>query len=112
MRSQHDPLQSSPQHESFGVQHGGVSSPTTGVKTSKFKETLGISGTVVDWDGDLDLVLGGYDGRILVRLNEAGQGDRSLAPGAPQGNCRGALGNSQPAMLIEPLRRASESSHL
>jgi hypothetical protein len=44
----------------------------TGVAESKFKEDLGIGATAVDWDddGDLDLVLGGYDGKLFVRLNE------------------------------------------
>jgi len=44
----------------------------TGVAESKYKESLGIGAAVVDWDddGDLDLVLGSYDGGLFVRMNE------------------------------------------
>jgi hypothetical protein len=44
----------------------------TGVAQSKYKELLGIGATTVDWDddGDLDLLLGSYDGKLFVRLNE------------------------------------------
>ena len=44
----------------------------TGVPESKYKESLGIGATAVDWDddGDLDLVLGSYEGRLFVRVNE------------------------------------------
>ncbi len=47
----------------------------TGVPESKFKESLGIGATAVDWDddGDLDLVLGSYEGRLFVRVNEGSQ---------------------------------------
>jgi hypothetical protein len=44
----------------------------TGVETSKFKGKLGIGATAVDWDddGDLDLVLGSFEGNFYLRLNE------------------------------------------
>jgi len=44
----------------------------TGVETSAFKEQLGIGAAAVDWerDGDLDLVLGSFQGQFFVRLNE------------------------------------------
>ena len=44
----------------------------TGVPESKFKESLGIGATAVDWDddGDLDLVLGSLEGNLYVRINE------------------------------------------
>jgi len=44
----------------------------TGVAESKFKESLGIGATSVDWDndGDLDLLLGSFQGQFFVRLNE------------------------------------------
>jgi hypothetical protein len=40
-------------------------------QTAKFPEELGISAAAVDWegDGDLDLVLGAYHGRMYLRLN-------------------------------------------
>ncbi len=42
------------------------------VETSKYKESLGISAHAVDWDadGDLDLLLGTQEGKILLRINE------------------------------------------
>jgi hypothetical protein len=44
----------------------------TGVPDSKYKESLGIGATAVDWDddGDLDLVLGSLEGNLFVRINE------------------------------------------
>ena len=44
----------------------------TGVAESKFKESLGIGAAAVDWDddGDLDLLLGSFQGQFFVRLNE------------------------------------------
>jgi hypothetical protein len=44
----------------------------TGVAESKYKDKLGIGATAVDWDddGDVDLLLGGYDGTLFIRLNE------------------------------------------
>lgn len=44
----------------------------TGVEESKFKEKLGIGAAAVDFDddGDLDLVLGSFEGNLFVRLNE------------------------------------------
>jgi hypothetical protein len=44
----------------------------TGVAESKFKESLGIGAAPFDFDddGDTDLLLGSYDGKLFVRLNE------------------------------------------
>ena len=44
----------------------------TGMKKSRFKDLLGLSATPVDWDddGDLDLLLGGFKGRVFLRMNE------------------------------------------
>lgn len=50
----------------------------TGVETSKYKDSLGIAASPVDWDadGDLDLLLGTQDGKVLLRINE---GDAKVA---------------------------------
>ena len=47
----------------------------SGVETSKFKDKLGIGAAAIDWDddGDLDLVLGSFEGNLFVRLNEGSQ---------------------------------------
>jgi hypothetical protein len=44
----------------------------TGVETSQFKDKLGIGAAAVDWDddGDVDLVLGSFEGNFYLRLNE------------------------------------------
>jgi hypothetical protein len=44
----------------------------TGVEDSQFKDKLGIGAAAVDWDddGDLDLVLGSFEGNLYLRLNE------------------------------------------
>ncbi len=44
----------------------------TGVEESKFNDKLGIGAAAVDWDddGDLDLVLGSFEGNLYLRLNE------------------------------------------
>jgi hypothetical protein len=53
----------------------------TGVAESKYKELLGIGAAAVDWDddGDLDLVLGAYDGKLFVRVNEGSQTEPAFA---------------------------------
>jgi hypothetical protein len=53
----------------------------TGVAESKYKEKLGIGAAAVDWDddGDLDLVLGCYDGTLFVRLNEGSATEPAFA---------------------------------
>lgn len=42
------------------------------VETSKYKESLGISASAVDWDadGDLDLIIGANGGEVFLRTNE------------------------------------------
>jgi hypothetical protein len=44
----------------------------SGVEESQFKDKLGIGAAAVDWDddGDLDLVLGSFEGNFYLRLNE------------------------------------------
>jgi hypothetical protein len=53
----------------------------TGVAESKFKDSLGIGATAVDWDndGDLDLLLGSFDGQFFVRLNEGSRAKPAFA---------------------------------
>lgn len=53
----------------------------TGVEESKFKELLGIGAAAVDWDddGDLDLVLGSFQGNLFVRLNEGSAKEPAFA---------------------------------
>ena len=53
----------------------------TGVETSEFKEHLGIGAAAVDWDddGDLDLVLGSFQGNFYVRLNEGSAREPAFA---------------------------------
>lgn len=53
----------------------------TGVEESKFKDKLGIGAAAVDWDddGDLDLVLGSFEGNFYLRLNEGSAREPAFA---------------------------------
>lgn len=53
----------------------------TGVPESKFKESLGIGATAVDWDedGDQDLVLGSFQGHLYLRTNEGSAAQPAFA---------------------------------
>jgi hypothetical protein len=53
----------------------------TGVADSKYKEELGIGAAAVDWDddGDLDLVLGSFQGTLFVRMNEGSASEPAFA---------------------------------